>query len=95
MGNTVRKTLLSNASATGSAATWPGGAGFFQAEGTFDGASVDLQIQTPNGTWVDVGGETRITANGMGFFYAPAGQVRAAVSGGTSPTALYAYIMRL
>ena len=82
--------LLSNASATGSAASWPGGYGVFSAAGTFGGATVTLQFLGPDGsTWIAVGVDTTITSAGGGVFALPPGQIRAAVSGG-SPSGLYA-----
>jgi len=82
--------LLSNASATGSAAQWGGGAGVFSACGTFSGATVTLQFLGPDGsTWVAVGSDTTLTANGGGGFVLPPGQIRAAISGGP-PSGMYA-----
>lgn len=84
-------TLLDNASATGDSVVWPGGSGAFTAEGTFDGATVKLQMKTRNGSWLSVGTETELTSEGAGGFTLPAGEIRAEVSGGSSPTGLYAY----
>ena len=82
--------LLSNASATGSAAQWGGGAGVFEAAGTFSGATVKLQRRAPDGsTWFDVGTDTTLTAAGGGGFVLPPGQIRAAVTGGP-PSGMYA-----
>lgn len=89
-----RLTLLSNATATGSAATWRGGKGTFMAEGTFNGATIKLQQKSANGTWIDVGGAVSFNTNDQAEFDIPAGQIRAAVSGGSSPTGLYAYALR-
>lgn len=91
--NSVRLDLIENGTSTGSAFTWPGGKGNFFVEGTFNGATVKLQYQTPNGTWVDLGSAVSMTANGQGEFSFPAGQVRAAVDG--SPTGVYAYAIRI
>lgn len=90
MGAMVGKiSLLSNESATGAAKIWPGGTGQFAVEGTFGGATVSLQRKLPNGTWADVGAYTTLTAAGAGNFEMPAGEIRAAVTGG-APSALYA-----
>lgn len=86
----ARADLLDDASATGSDVQWGGGRGSFMAEGTFDGATVTLQVITPNGTWIPVSSATALTAAGAAEFELPAGRIRAAVSGGT-PTALYAW----
>jgi hypothetical protein len=83
-------TLLSNATATGSAAAWGGGQGVFAAVGTFSGATVSLQFLGPDGsTWVAAGSATTLTAAGAGVFVLPPGQIRAAISGGP-PTGMYA-----
>lgn len=83
-------TLLSNESATGSAAIWDGGVGVFSCVGTFGGATVTLQFLGPDGsTYLDVGTDTTLTANGAAGFVLPPGKIRASVSGG-APSALYA-----
>lgn len=80
--------LLSNASATGTGVSWPGGYGEWWAEGTFGGATLTLQKQTPNGTWMAVDADAVLTAAGrMGFVLAQ-GDIRVAVAGG-APSALY------
>lgn len=81
-------TLLSNASATGSAVAWPGGAGAVSAEGTFGGATLTLQAYSANGTAVST--TVTFTAAGWGTFTLPPCRILMAVSGGT-PSALYAY----
>ena len=77
--------LLQNASATGAAKGWPGGAGVFTATGTFGGATVKLQQLGPDGTtWLDISGDAvTLSTPGQGGFVLPAGPVRAAVVGGT------------
>lgn len=81
--------LLSNASATGAAVIWPGGAGVFEVAGTFSGATVSLQRMGPDSaTWYSVGADTTLTAAGGGYFILPPGRIRAAVTG--SPTGMYA-----
>lgn len=83
-------TLLSNASATGSAASWAGGEGAFVVVGTLSGATVTLQTLGPDGsTWVAVGDDAALDAAGACGFSLPPCQIRAAVSGG-SPSGLYA-----
>lgn len=86
----ARVDLLSNASATGNSAIWPGGRGVFIAAGTFNGATVTLQLLGPNNsTWIDAGSFTTLTAAGAGVFDLPQGQIRAAVTGGP-PSAMFA-----
>lgn len=81
--------LASNSSAT--AATeflWPGGIGVFTCEATWGGGNVALQFKTLQGTWLAVGTNTNLTANGAGGFILPAGtSIRAAI---TTATAVYA-----
>lgn len=80
--------LLTNASATSSAAEWPGGRGVFQAVATFGGGSVTLQYLGPDGaTWLAAGSDTTLAANGGGVFNLPPGRIRAAVA---TATAVYA-----
>ena len=87
--NTQSLTLLQNASATGSAFAWRGGSGTFSAVGTYNSGTVKLQFLGPdNTTWIDVGSDTTLTANGGGNFELPPAQIRAAVTG--SPSAIYA-----
>lgn len=82
--------LLNNSSGTGAAAVWSGGAGVFSACGTFGGATITLQFMGPDeATWLAVGADTTLTAQGGAYFILPPGKIRAAVSGG-SPSALYA-----
>ncbi len=81
-------TLLSNASATGSAVPWPGGKGAVMLAGTVGGATITLQILGPDGTtWLT--GATALTAVGVGVIELPCGQIRALVAGG-APSGLYA-----
>ena len=87
-GNRVE--LLSNASATGSSQIWYGGRGTFVVAGTFNGATVSLQLLGPDATtWIDAGVYTTLTASGAGNFDLPQGQIRAAISGGP-PSGIYA-----
>ena len=87
--------LLSNAAATGSGVSWPGGRGVFSVyAGTFSGATVKLQWSPDDGTtWLDVdsAGSTYVTltAVGSGLFELPVCTIRAFVSGGP-PSGVYA-----
>lgn len=93
-------TLLSNASATGSAVAIRGGEYAFSAEGTVSGATIGLQMQTPNGTWatVQVWAASPVQSTTLPYFQTqidlPAGNVRTVVTGGT-PSALYSYLVGL
>lgn len=87
-------TLLSNASATGSAVHWEGGDGFVTAEATWAGATATLQVQSQNGTWIAVGTDTTFTANGAAGFTLGECQIRVAISGGP-PSAVYVYAQQM
>lgn len=93
-------TLLSNASATGSDVSIPGGEYHFMVEGSVGASTVSLQIKTPNGSYTDVqvftGSVVKFTAlpgNQSGIAL-PACTVRCALTGGT-PSAIYAYLVGL
>lgn len=83
--------LAENAGAgNGAAVRWAGGRGVFSATATWGSGSVKLQYQLPDGsTWVDVGPETTLTADGAGGFELPDSLVRAVV---TTSTAAYAWV---
>lgn len=96
-----RLTLLSNASATGTAKEWPGGAGVFTVPvGTISGATVKLQYQSDDTTWTDVdkSGDTYVTFTATGGaggqFFLPPCNIRASISGGP-PSGIYAYAQTL
>ncbi len=84
--------LLSNGTATGAWFDWHGGQGLFTVEGTFSGATIKLQFQTVNGTAMDAGTDTTLTAAGGGRFFLPHCEIRVNISG--SPTAVYAYAQK-
>jgi hypothetical protein len=92
--------LLTNASATGASATWPGGEGLFALAGTVSGATVTLQVLGPDGTTylsaVKKDGTTAaaLTAVGCLVVELPPGRVRALVASGT-PSGLYATLTRI
>lgn len=92
-----RVDLFSNISATGNGAAqaWPGGSGAFIAEGTIGGSAIKLQMQTPQGTWIDIDPALNFTTlpNSYGFIIPP-GQIRAVLTGGT-PTNIYAWAASL
>ena len=48
---------------------WPGGIGQFIVEGTWNGATVKLQVSPDGGTtWLDVGSDVTLTADNIGNF---------------------------
>jgi len=80
--------LLSNASATGAAVNIRGGQYTFSAEGTIGGATIALQVQSPNGTWetVSVFSNSAVLTTALPYALTgidlPAGNVRASITGG-------------
>lgn len=83
--------LASNASATGNWYAWPGGRGEFRVEGTFPG-TVKLECKGPNGTAMDVGTATSLTANGGAIFELGAGEIRCNIA---TATGVYAMALRI
>jgi hypothetical protein len=55
----------------------------FAVAGTFAGATVKLQ-QLIGATYVDLGSETTLTANGGGLFVTPISSLRVAISGASA-----------
>lgn len=98
--DSLKYDLAINLSASGSAVLIPGGEYLFVVEGTPSGATVSLQVQSPNGTWSDVSvySGSKVSATALPFAQTgidlPAGNVRMAATGGT-PTGLYAYLIGL
>ena len=91
MSTSVALDLLSNASASGSAVMWPGGMGEFSVEASaWNGATVALHKEGPNGTYVSLGADVTLTANGFGAFVAGGGNIKAVITG--SPTGVYAKV---
>jgi len=89
VSTSVTLTLLTNATASGDPVDWPGGAGEFAVEASaWNGASVALSKKGPNGTYISLGADVTLTANGFGAFYCGAGLLKAVVTG--SPTGMYA-----
>lgn len=86
--NTQKLDFLSNAGAGNSAAlTWRGGKGTFLAKATGYG-TVTLQVLLPDGaTWVAVGSDTTLAADGGGNFELPPCSLRVAA---VTATAVYA-----
>lgn len=93
-------TLASNLSATGAAVAIPGGEYTFTAEGAPAGATVGLQMQTSNGSWVTVQVFTgsQVQSATLPFSQTgidlPACNVRMVATGG-APSGLYASLVGL
>lgn len=85
--------LITNGSATSSAKLWRGGKGTFVVNATWAGATITLQYKSPDGsTWISLGTDAALTANGLCGFELAAGEIRAAVTGGP-PSAVYASVI--
>lgn len=94
-------TLASNLAATGPTVAIRGGEYMLLVEGTVGGATITLQIQTPNGTWTTVqafagGALVSMTAlpEAISWIPLPECNVRMGVTGG-APSALFAYLIGL
>ena len=82
-------TLLSNASATGSAKSIRQGRYVFAVDGTFNSGTCKLQLLSPDGSsYIDVGGDATLSAEGACLVDLPDCVVKAALTG--SPSAMYA-----
>ena len=92
--------LAVNLSASGPSVMIPGGEYIFMVEGTPTGATISLQMQSPNGTWEDLSvySGSKVSATTLPYAQTgidlPAGNIRMAATGGT-PTGLYAYLVGL
>ena len=84
--------LLTNASATGSAVTAKGGNYIWGAEGTFGGATLQLQAAAPNGTFTNITGAALTAAGFISVMIGANVQVKVTVTGG-SPSALYSTLV--
>ncbi len=89
---TTNVKLLSNAAATGAASLIDmGGRFLFAAVGTFDGATVTLQIKGPDDATFVAVPSGALTAAGSALVYLPDNsEVKAVISGGSEPAGLYA-----
>ena len=64
---------------------WPGGVGQMVVEGTWGGGTVKLQMSPDDGTtWVAIGGDASITADGVVNFDLNACDLRLNLSGSTA-----------
>lgn len=99
-GDDIAYTLASNLSASGNAVAVKGGEYLFIVEGTAGGATLSLQVQSPNGTWSDLSvySGSKVSSTALPYSQTgidlPAGNVRLAATGGT-PSGLYAYVIGL
>lgn len=93
MASDADLTLASSNTANATQQYWIGGRGVFMAEASAFG-TVTLQYQSPNGTWLNVGSDAVLAANGMVGVELPPGKVRVALSG-TTAAAAYLYGSRI
>lgn len=93
MAGTYKHTLFSNSAAGNSSdVELKGGKHALLAEAAaFGGNNIKVQIQTQNGTWIDVSG-TQLTSNGYTTFDAVPGRYRAV---STVAAGMYAYLISL
>lgn len=87
--------LLSDQDAVGdgSAVTWLGGKTALLLTGTTDGAAVVVQVQAPDGNWVDTQLSLNDSTGLTSVEELPAGTYRASSSGGTDPENLNAWLV--
>ena len=84
-GTTSAPTLVADGSTA--PLDWPGGDGAYYAIGTFGGGTLTLQTLAPDGTtYVSLGTAVALTANGVAGFSAPAGLLRATLTGSAGPS---------
>ena len=88
--------LQNDATANGStdATTWPGGVGTFHSFGTHDGETNTLQVSLDGGTtYIAVGTDTTLTADGIGTFELPKGaKIRATLSSAGASTSISSWL---
>jgi hypothetical protein len=98
--DSLKYTLAAGLSATGPTVAIPGGEYDFFAEGTAGGSAISLQMQSPNGTWIDVSVFSGAVVKSLTLPFAqsgidlPAGNVRMAATGG-APSGLNASLCGL
>jgi len=87
--------IVTNASALGASTptVWGGGAGQFQAAGTFNGSTATLQAKNADQTYTDVAG-TALTADGRALFSLPPCSIRVNFTG-AAPTSVTADAWRI
>lgn len=75
---------------SGSELNWLGGRGkLFFTGGTFDSASIQVEIQAPDTRWMPLG--TAATSEEVQDFHAPKGKMRATVSSAGGSTSVNCY----
>jgi hypothetical protein len=91
----VLEHVLDTAAERTAVVDWSGGEGVYVAVGTFNGATITLQMRVnTGGTWVSMGSSGALTADGVVAFVAPAGSQLSAVASVATPTSVKVSIMR-
>ena len=83
--------LLENASATGSYLNATGGRYIWAAEGTFSGATLQLQSKNANGTATSITGASLTAAGFVEVMVADGADLRVLITG--SPSAMYSTLV--
>ena len=74
---------------------WPGGTGQMVIGGTFDTATVKLQVSPDGGsTWIDVGGDASVTAAAVVNFTLNSCEIRLDISSVDSSTSINGWLTR-
>jgi hypothetical protein len=80
----------------GSTVDWSGGEGVCIMEGTWNGATITLQMRSnSDGAWVGMGSNAALTADGVFSFVAPQGAQLRALASVADPTGVEVSIMKL
>ena len=89
MANSSLKKVFNAITADADSASldWPGGVGQMVVSGGFGGGTCKLQMSPDDGTtWVDVGGDSSVTAAAVVNFDLNGCDIRLSLSGSTAPT---------
>lgn len=85
MADTLNLLAGATANGAGNTFTWNGGNGLYLVEGTFGGGTCTLQCSLDGTTWVSVGSDGELTADGAVGFWLPPCSIRANLAGATAP----------
>jgi len=95
LNNGVLEHILDSSVEATSIVDWSGGEGMFIAEGTWNGATVTLQVRTtPARSFVSMGSTGVLTEDGAVAFVAPAGVQLRAIASVAVPTDVAASILK-
>ncbi len=75
---------------------WSGGEGLVLMEGTWNGATLSLQIRSNvDGAWIGMGSSSALTADGGSAFVAPAGSQLRVLASVADPTGVDVSILKV